>query len=123
MDRSTLPGQHSATTSSLTAGSWPLIRIRCAPNGVFMDTPNGYLGGIWHSGSGLAVDSAGNLYLATGNGLFDVNVGGIDYGDSILRLSSSGNQLAVQDYFTPWDQGWLGSHDWDVGSGGVHASA
>jgi len=90
-----------------------------APNGVFMDTPNGYLGGIWHSGSGLAVDSANNLYLATGNGLFDVNVGGIDYGDSILRLSLSGNQLAVQDYFTPWDQGWLGANDWDVGSGGV----
>jgi hypothetical protein len=89
------------------------------PSGVFLDTPNGYLGGIWHSGSGLAVDSANNLYLATGNGLFDVNVGGIDYGDSILRLSLSGNQIVVQDYFTPWDQGWLSSHDWDLGSGGA----
>ena len=90
-----------------------------APNGVFMDTPNGNLGGIWSSGSGLAVDSSNNLYVVTGNGLFDVNVGGIDYGDSILRLSSSGNQLAVQDYFTPWNQAWLDSLDWDVGAGGV----
>ncbi len=89
------------------------------PSGVFMDTPDGYLGGIWNSGSGLAVDSANNLYVGTGNGLFDVNVGGIDYGDTILRLTWSGNQPVVQDYFTPWDQGWLGSHDWDLGSGGV----
>jgi hypothetical protein len=89
------------------------------PSGVFMDTPNGYLGGIWNSGSGLAVDSDNNIYVVTGNGLFDVNVGGIDYGDSILRLSWTGNQPVVQDYFTPWDQGWLSSKDWDVGAGGA----
>jgi hypothetical protein len=89
------------------------------PSGVFMDTPNGDDGGIWSSGSGLAVDSANNLYVPTGNGLFDLNVGGVDYGDSILRLSWSGNNPVVQDYFTPWDQGWLDSYDWDVGSGGI----
>ncbi len=89
------------------------------PSGVFLDTPNGYLGGIWNSGSGLAADSAGSLYTGTGNGLFDVNVGGVDYGDTIFRLSWPGSQPVVQDYFTPWDQGWLGSHDWDVASGGV----
>jgi len=89
------------------------------PSGVFMDTPNGYLGGIWNSGSGLAVDSDNNIYVVTGNGLFDVNVGGIDYGDSIMRLSWTGNQPTVEDYFTPWDQGWLDSKDWDVGAGGA----
>jgi len=89
------------------------------PSGVFMDTPNADYGGIWNSGAGLAVDSTGNLYVPTGNGLFDVNVGGTDYGDSILRLSWQGTQPAVQDYFTPWDQGWLEAYDWDVGSGGV----
>ena len=89
------------------------------PSGVFLDTPNGYLGGIWNSGSGLAVDSAGSVYVVTGNGLFDVNVGGIDYGDSMMRLSWAGNQPVLEDYFTPWDQAWLGAHDSDVGSGGI----
>ncbi len=89
------------------------------PSGVFLDTADGYLGGIWQSGSGLAVDSANNLYGVTGNGLFDVNIGGSDYGDSIIRLSWTGNQPVVQDYFTPWDQGWLSSHDWDLGAGGA----
>ena len=89
------------------------------PNGVLVTTPNGYDGGIWNSGAGAAVGSAGSIYLPTGNGLFDANVGGTDYGDSILRLSWSNNQFTIQDYFTPWDQGWLDSYDWDVGSGGV----
>jgi hypothetical protein len=89
------------------------------PSGVLVTTPNGYDGGVWNSGSGASVDPQGNIYLPTGNGLFDINVGGTDYGDSILRLSWSGNQPAIQDYFTPWDQGWLDSYDWDVGSGGI----
>ena len=59
------------------------------PSGVTVDTPNGYEGGYWGGGSGLAADSAGSIYGATGNGYFDVDQGGIDYGDSILRLTWS----------------------------------
>jgi hypothetical protein len=89
------------------------------PSGVLMMTPNGYNGGIWNSGSGVAVDSDNKVYLSSGNGLFDVNVGGVDYGDSLLRLSWTGNQPVVEDYFTPWDQGWLDVYDWDLASGGI----
>ena len=59
------------------------------PSGVTVDTPNGYEGGYWGGGSGLDADSAGSIYGATGNGYFDANGGGIDYGDSILRLTWS----------------------------------
>ena len=35
----------------------------------------------------------------TGNGDFNANTGGIDYGDSFVKFS--GPSLAVTDYFTP----------------------
>jgi len=90
-----------------------------APSGVFIDTPNGYEGGFWGSGSGPAADVAGLIYTATGNGEFDVSSGGNDYGDSVLRLTWSGSGIAAADYFTPWDQQTLDDMDSDVSSGGV----
>ncbi len=90
-----------------------------APAGVFVDTPNGYEGGMWGSGSGPAADANGVIYAATGNGSFDVSGGGIDYGDSVIRLRSSSLGLSVVDYFTPWDQATLDETDKDVNSGGV----
>jgi PQQ enzyme repeat len=91
------------------------------PSGVTVDTPNGYEGGYWGGGSGLAADSGGSIYGATGNGYFDVDKGGIDYGDSVLRLtwSSAGKTFTVADYFTPSDQLSLDHNDTDLGSGGV----
>lgn len=87
---------------------------------VFNATPNGGLGGFWASGSGLAGDSAANrIYAATGNGTFDANNSGLDYGDSILRIDSSSGSFGVSDYFTPYNQGALNNGDTDLGSGGV----
>jgi hypothetical protein len=78
-------------------------------------TPNGSQGGIWQGGGGLAADSTGNIYFVTGNGTFDADSGGLDYGDSIVKISPSG---AVLDYFTPHDQSNMNLHDLDLGSGG-----
>ena len=86
--------------------------------GIFNDTPNGSQGGIWMSGAGLAADSSGNIYFTTGNGTFDANVGGSDYGDSAIKLSTSGG-LSVADYFTPSNELYLDQNDLDFGSGGV----
>jgi len=80
---------------------------------VFNDTPNGSKGGIWHSAGGVSADSSGNVYLITGNGSFDVNTGGVDYGDSFLRMTST---LSVSDYFTPDNQLRLDDDDLDLGS-------
>src|SRR5262249_8096333 len=54
---------------------------------------------------------------ATGNGTFDVNTGGRDYGDSILKIGAGG--FLVTDYFTADDQATLNLYDIDLGSGGV----
>jgi len=78
--------------------------------------PNGREGGIWLSDTGPAVDADGNLYVPTGNGTFDVDSGGHDYGDSVLKLD--GSSLVVRDYFTPHDQDRISEADSDVGSSG-----
>jgi len=84
----------------------------------FNANPNGSDAGIWMGGGAPAADSAGNLYFLTGNGTFDANTGGSDYGDSTVKLSTSGG-LSVADYFTPMDQANLSSADRDHGSGGA----
>jgi hypothetical protein len=78
-------------------------------------SPNGYGGGIWQSGEGLATDSSGNMFFATGNGNFNANTGGTDYGDSVVKLSPAGS---VVDYFTPFDQGVMEQQNFDLSSAG-----
>jgi hypothetical protein len=82
---------------------------------IFNTSPNSSMSGIWQTGNGLAADSSGNIYVATGNGTFDASTGGSDYGDSLLQLNSS---LGVLNYFTPDDQACRAKNDLDLGSGG-----
>lgn len=97
---------------------------------VFNTTPNGIHGadgGIWAGGAAPAIDNGGDLYVSTGNGVFDElpPPPNADYGDSILRLHSikgttlNGTNLNVSGYFTPYDQSTLAQQDGDLGSGGV----
>lgn len=80
--------------------------------------PNAGECGIWMAGHGLCVDAANNLYFEVGNGPFNANVaGGTEYGDSFVRLSTSGG-LSPADYFTPFNQAGLSGSDADLGSGG-----
>ena len=89
---------------------------------VFAVTPNGTLGGTWMAGSAPVIDADGNLFLVTGNGTFDANFDGIDYGDSLLKLGPTDTtNLGVIDYFTPYDQMVIDDMDLDFGSSGVIA--
>jgi len=86
---------------------------------VFNTSPNAGLAGIWMGGGGLGGDGT-NVFFATGNGNFDVNSGGKDYGDSIMNLGApASGTFPVASYFTPFNQGSLNNGDVDVGSGGV----
>ncbi len=97
---------------------------------VFNTTPNGLNGadgGIWAGGGAPAVDANGDIYISTGNGVFDEGPTSPDndYGDSILRLHSfvgsnfNGANLSVAGWFTPYDQAQLAQQDTDLGSGAV----
>jgi len=82
-------------------------------------TPDGIYGGVWMSGSGLAADASNNIYFITGNGTFDANAGGNDYGDSFMKLSTASRAFTLADYFTPYDEATLDAADQDVGAGGI----
>jgi len=84
----------------------------------FNVTPNGQQGGIWQMGGGLAADSSGNIFLETGNGTFDSNTGGQDYGTAVIKFTTTAG-LHVGDYFAPQNESQLNNNDWDMSSSGI----
>jgi hypothetical protein len=84
--------------------------------GVWNDTPNGKQGGIWMSGGGLSSDNAGNIFGADGNGTFDANTGGKDYGSSAFWLTFGSSGLGLAGYFTPPNEASLSGADNDMGT-------
>lgn len=95
-----------------------------APAGVLNVAPNTGEAGIWMAGGAPSVDNNGNLYVITGNGLWDAasTTGGPtdDYGDSFLQLKAGIGQqtLGVSSFFTPSDENNDYLNDVDFGSGG-----
>lgn len=88
------------------------------PNSTTTDWgPNAGEGGLWMGGNGPLVDAATNLFFEVGNGPFNADTNGTEYGDSFVKLSTVGG-LTVADYFTPHDQATLAANDTDLGSGG-----
>jgi hypothetical protein len=79
---------------------------------------------IWMSGDGPAADAQGNVYLLTGNGLFEptLDANGFpnkgDFGNSFLKLTSSAAGLTVADYFAMAAEVTESGGDIDLGSGG-----
>jgi uncharacterized protein YjdB len=92
-----------------------------AQTGVFNASPNldgegtyGGAGGVWMGSGGPVADSAGNIYISTGNGPWDPSQSA--YGDSILKFSPT---LQLLNYFTPEDYGYMNCEDSDLASGGL----
>ncbi len=92
-------------------------------------TQFGQEGGIWMAGSGLSADASGFIYFLVGNGTFDTTLSASgfpnqgDYGNSFMKLSASGGNLTVADYFamnnTSGTAESESSGDTDLGSGGA----
>jgi len=78
------------------------------------DPSDSYIAGIWMSGFGLSGDRNGSVYFSVGNGPIDVDQGGNNYGECVVRLSP---KLLVQDFFCPHNAAIL--KDKEIGSGGV----
>ena len=88
---------------------------------VYNATPDGYGGGMWESGAGMAADAQGNLYVVTGNGTVGVSGDPTSLrnrGESALKLVPSGSTLRVASYFTPFNFDYLSRNDLDYGGMG-----
>jgi len=89
-----------------------------AQTGTFATVATGTKGGgVWQSGRAPAVDSAGNVYLFTGNGWQSGYDGIRAFSETVLKLSPA-NQLALLDWFTPSNWSSLDSTDKDLSSSG-----
>jgi hypothetical protein len=91
---------------------------------VHLNTPNGGEGGIWHGGSGLMADDAGDVYYAGGDA-YDTSGqtpwnGADSYANSLVRLRDKGNTLSVETSFTPFDTTTWSPRDLSIGNmGGI----
>jgi hypothetical protein len=88
---------------------------------VYNATPNGYAGGMWESGTGMAADAGGNLYVVTGNGTVGDTVdptSPTNRAESALKLTPAGSTLRVASYFTPYNYQFLNDYDLDYGGMG-----
>jgi hypothetical protein len=72
--------------------------------------PSGNEGGIW-APSGPAVDTAGDLYVSTGNGSSST----FDFGNAVIKLTPT---LRTLGFFAPREAGALSQSDLDLGSTG-----
>ena len=84
----------------------------------YNDTPDGYDGGIWESGMGMASDAQGSLYVVIGNGTVGANGDPTvltNRGESALKLTPSGSSLTINSYFTPYNYQYLEDNDLDYG--------
>jgi hypothetical protein len=80
------------------------------PAGFYQAVPIGHDGAVWMGGAAPEVDSAGNIWVATGNGSSSTPY---DYSDSVLELSPG---LARTQYFAPSTWPYDNGHDQDLGS-------
>src|SRR6266850_3934276 len=101
--------------------------LQLLPNYIFNTSPNSTIAawgpnagecGIWMGGNGPCADANTNLYFEVGNGPFNADTNGTEYGDSFVKLATTSSRFSVADYFTPFNQASLASADADLGSGG-----
>jgi outer membrane protein assembly factor BamB len=75
-------------------------------------TYNAGSGGAWGR-RGAVIDSEGNAYSTTGDGVYDPTSDPPRYGNSVIGVKVEGNDLKLKDYYTPRNWDWLRKRDLD----------
>jgi hypothetical protein len=99
--------------------------LNLTPNGPSTPHYGNGEGSVWMSGAGLAADTQGNIFFLDANGTFDstLSANGFpasgDFGNSFMKVSTTGNVLAAADFFAAYDLQSESDADQDLGSGGA----
>ena len=118
--------QGHVTAINLADGTQNVFNTLCSDQAVhFVQSPgapdcSARRSAIWAKDSVIYDDATDRIYMATGNGHFDANTGGHNWGDSVFALNPDGTGLAGDplDSYTPTDYDNLDRGDVDLGSTG-----
>ena len=108
---------------NLATGSQHVFNAMCSNQTIhFSSGANdcaGVQSGIWGRGGATFDVATSRVYIATGNGTFNANSGGFNWGDSVLALAPDGTGSAggmPRDSYTPSNFQSLQDSDTDLGS-------
>jgi hypothetical protein len=118
--------QGHLTAINLATGAQKVFNSLCSDQTVhFVPSPGtpdcaNKRSAIWAKDGVIYDNVTDRIYMATGNGLFDANVGGLNWGDSVFALSPDGSGANGKplDSYTPTNYASLESGDIDLGSTG-----
>ncbi|GAC1388589.1 MAG: hypothetical protein NVS4B12_02990 [Ktedonobacteraceae bacterium] len=110
-----------AVAVNLATGRKTVFNVLCANIHTLLDNnpsdPNycaSIQAGVW-ARAGVVIDpQSGYVYITSGNGPFNANTGGHDYGDTVMKLSADLTSLV--DSYTPSNYSTLAANDQDLGS-------
>lgn len=122
--------QGHITSIDLTAGTQTVFNTLCSDVTIHMilNGQNGVTGcssrqnGIWGRPGATYDAGTDRIYITTGNGPFNANTGGKNWGDSVLALKPDGTGAGggmPMDSYTPTTYAQLDSQDLDLGSASV----
>jgi len=120
--------QGHLTTINLGTGDQNVFNTLCSDNPTHLDhggndcerpLPSDFGGsGIWGRGGATFDAGTNRVYISTGNGWFDANTAGFNWGDSVLALvaNGAGSSSLPDDSYTPDNFLELFNSDTDLGS-------
>lgn len=107
----------------LATGAQTVFNVMCSDRSIhFSSGANdcaGVQSGIWGRGGATFDTATDRVYIATGNGQFNANSGGSNWGDSVLALAPDGSGRGggqPRDSYTPANYQNLQDTDTDLGS-------
>ncbi|HWR17929.1 MAG TPA: hypothetical protein VN577_24080 [Terriglobales bacterium] len=74
---------------------------------------------VWQAGAAPSVDASGNIYMVAADGSFNADKGGLNFGDTVVKVRFSGTGFEVTDWFGPSNHPCVDAADMEIGSGGL----
>jgi hypothetical protein len=117
--------QGHLTTINLDTGAQVVFNSLCSDQAIHFAAPGGgdncnsTQSGIWGRGGAVFDADLQRVFVTSGNGPYDANIGGNNWGDSVLALAPNGAPATPgvpYDSYTPDNFQYLGDHDLDLGS-------